>query len=148
MAVPTKAELIERVRALAPAFAKRADAAEQARRMPAQSVREMLDVGLTRILMPERFGGYGLDFDAWNDVVLEISKSDASHGWCASLLIHHAHLIAQYPQACRTAPPPPARTGARLILSCRRRRAPRHIVPTSLRGSCPDPVVLMDYGKD
>ncbi len=100
---PTKPEMIERVRALAPAFAKRADAAEQARRMPEQSVRQMLDAGLTRILMPERFGGYGLDFDTWNDAVLEISKADASHGWCASLLIHHAHLIAQYPEACQQA---------------------------------------------
>ena len=84
MPVPTKPEMIERVRALAPAFAKRADAAEQARRMPQQSVRQMLDAGLTRILMPERFGGYGLDFDTWNDAVLEISKADASHGWCAT----------------------------------------------------------------
>ena len=103
MPVATKPEMIERVRALAPAFAKRADAAEQARRMPEQSVRQMLDAGLTRILMPERFGGYGLDFDTWNDAVLEISKADASHGWCASLLIHHAHLIAQYPEDCQQA---------------------------------------------
>ena len=61
MPVPPKPEKIERVRARAPAVAKRADAAEQARRMPEQSVRQMLDAGLTRILMPERFGGYGLD---------------------------------------------------------------------------------------
>ena len=29
----------------------------------------MLDAGLARILMPERFGGYGLDFETWYDVV-------------------------------------------------------------------------------
>ena len=28
----------------------------------------------------------------------ELSKTDASHGWCAGLIIHHAHLIAQYPK--------------------------------------------------
>ena len=28
--------------------------------------------------------------------MLEISRADASHGWCASLIIHHAHLIAQF----------------------------------------------------
>ena len=37
--------------------------------------------------MPARFGGYDLDFETWHDVVLEISKADASHGWCASLII-------------------------------------------------------------
>ncbi len=100
---PTRQGLINRVRALAPKFAARAEAAEQARRMPAESIGEMLDAGVARILIPERFGGYGLDFDTWYDVILEISKADASHGWCASLIIHHAHLIAQFPEECQQA---------------------------------------------
>jgi 3-hydroxy-9,10-secoandrosta-1,3,5(10)-triene-9,17-dione monooxygenase len=81
---------------LAKGFTKRAATAEELRRMPAESVKEMLDAGLCRILMPERFGGYDLDFDTWFEVILELSKADASHGWCASLLIHHAHLLAQF----------------------------------------------------
>src|SRR4051812_10968900 len=63
----------------------------------------MLDAGLARILMPPRFGGYGLDFETWYDVVLDISRADASHGWCASLIIHHAHLVAQFPEAAQQA---------------------------------------------
>ena len=27
----------------------------------------------------------------------EISKADASHGWCAGLIIHHGHVVGQYP---------------------------------------------------
>ena len=42
--------------------------------MPVESVRDMLDLGLARILMPARFGGYELDFKTWNDAVVEISK--------------------------------------------------------------------------
>ena len=99
----TGAELIDRARALAPKFAARAAAAEEARRLPAVSVREMLDAGVARILMPKRFGGYDLDFDIWNDVVLEISRADAAHGWCASLFAHHAHLVAQFPEAAQKA---------------------------------------------
>lgn len=95
--------MIDRARALAPGFTKRAAQAEELRRMPDESVREMLDAGLTRILMPERFGGYGMDFETWYEVVLEISKADASHGWCASLLIHHPHLIAQYSEEMQQA---------------------------------------------
>ena len=96
-------EIIEKVRALAPTFAGRADAAEEGRHLPAQSARDMLDAGIARILMPKRFGGYDLDFNIWNEVVLEISRADASHGWCAALLIHHPHLVAQFPEECQQA---------------------------------------------
>ena len=101
--IPTRQEVIDRARALAPDFAKRAAEAEELRRMPPESVKDMLDAGLCRILMPPRFGGYGLDFDTWYDVMIELSKADMSHGWCASLLIHHAHLLAQYSEEMQRA---------------------------------------------
>jgi 3-hydroxy-9,10-secoandrosta-1,3,5(10)-triene-9,17-dione monooxygenase len=66
-------------------------------------VQELLDTGIARILMPLRFGGYGLGFDTWFDVVREISKVDASHGWCASLMIHHPHCIGQFPEEAQKA---------------------------------------------
>ena len=70
--------VIDRARALAPKFAARADAAEEARQIPRESVEEMLAAGLARILMPARFGGYDLDFEAWHDVILELSKDRKS----------------------------------------------------------------------
>jgi 3-hydroxy-9,10-secoandrosta-1,3,5(10)-triene-9,17-dione monooxygenase len=91
----SKQKLIEQIRALAPGFRARAETAEQARRLPRQSIEEFLDAGLARMLVPPRFGGDGFGLDAWVDVVHEISKADASHGWCASLLIHHPHYVAQ-----------------------------------------------------
>jgi len=99
----TKQEIVDRLRAIAPRFAGRAEAAERARKIPSESVQEMLAAGLARILVPCRFDGYGLDFDTWFDVVLEISKVDASHGWCASLIIHHAHLIGQFSEEAQQA---------------------------------------------
>ncbi len=95
----TVQDVVERARQLAPRFGKRADAAEEARHIPAESIKDMLDAGFARILLPREIGGYGLGFDAWYDVTRELSKADASHGWCAGLIIHHAHLIAQFPQA-------------------------------------------------
>jgi 3-hydroxy-9,10-secoandrosta-1,3,5(10)-triene-9,17-dione monooxygenase len=94
----TKEQIMDRMRAMAPRFAERAAAAEQARRIPQESVDEMLDAGFARILVPQEAGGYGLGFDTWFEVTRELCKADASHGWCASLIIHHNHLIAQYPQ--------------------------------------------------
>jgi len=99
----TKAQIIDRVRGLVPRFRWRAAQAEETRELPKESASEMLNVGLARILMPVGFGGYGLGFDSWFDVVREISKADASHGWCASLIIHHAHCVAQFPEEAQRA---------------------------------------------
>jgi len=101
--VLTKQDFVDRARAMAPRFATRAVAAEEARRLPVESVSDMLDAGLARILLPTRIGGHGLGFDAWYEVMRELSKADASHGWCAGLVIHHAHLIAQFSEAAQKA---------------------------------------------
>lgn len=99
--MPTKDELLDRARDLAPAFRARAQAAEQARTLPRESVVELLDAGIARILVPARFGGDELGLDTWFELVREIAKADASHGWCASLIVHHAHYIAQFPEAAQ-----------------------------------------------
>src|SRR5277367_1674436 len=99
----SKQEILERARALVPKFAARATAAEEARRLPAESAKDMLDAGFARILLPVRLGGYGLGFDTWFEVMRELSKADASHGWCAGLIIHHAHVIALFPEAAQKA---------------------------------------------
>ena len=99
----TKQEILDRIRALSPRIGGRAEAAEEARRMPGESVQELLDAGIARILIPPRFGGYGLGVDTWFDVVREISKADASHGWCASLIIHHPHIVGMFPEEAQQA---------------------------------------------
>jgi 3-hydroxy-9,10-secoandrosta-1,3,5(10)-triene-9,17-dione monooxygenase len=98
---PSKQTILDRVRAMAQRFAERAAAAEEARRIPQESVSDMLDAGLARILIPTEAGGYGLGFDTWFEATRELCKADASHGWCAGLIIHHNHLIAQFPEAAQ-----------------------------------------------
>jgi alkylation response protein AidB-like acyl-CoA dehydrogenase len=99
----TKQEIIDRIRGMVLSFRKRAEGAEEARRIPAESIQELLDAGVARILIPPCFGGYGLGLDTWFDVVREISKADASHGWCASLMIHHPHCIGQFSEEAQKA---------------------------------------------
>ena len=80
----THKAVVARVRELTAGFRDRAAAAEEARTLPRESVDALLGAGITRILIPPRFGGYGLGLDTWFEVVREIAKADASHGWCAS----------------------------------------------------------------
>jgi alkylation response protein AidB-like acyl-CoA dehydrogenase len=97
----TRQEILARLPALSARFAERAAAAEEARRISPESAQDMLDAGFARILIPERIGGYGLGFEEWFDITRELSKADASHGWCAGLIIHHAHLMAQFPESAQ-----------------------------------------------
>lgn len=90
--------VIRCVRELVPGFRERAGEAEQARRLPPASVEALLAAGLSRILVPRRFGGHELGMDTFFEVVREIAMADASHAWCAGLLISHGHLTAVFPE--------------------------------------------------
>jgi 3-hydroxy-9,10-secoandrosta-1,3,5(10)-triene-9,17-dione monooxygenase len=99
----TRDAVLSRVRALVATVRERAAAAEAARTVSRDVVDALLAAGITRILVPLRFGGYGLGLDTWFDVAREIGQADASHAWCASLMIHHAHLLGQFPEAAQQA---------------------------------------------
>ncbi|HNT63892.1 MAG TPA: acyl-CoA dehydrogenase family protein, partial [Candidatus Desulfobacillus denitrificans] len=58
---PEAVELVERARAMAPRLAERARAAEAEGMVPVETVQEMKEAGLFRVLQPRRFGGYELD---------------------------------------------------------------------------------------
>ncbi|MEU6559310.1 acyl-CoA dehydrogenase family protein [Nocardia nova] len=95
--------LLKRVRDLLPTIRDRADESERLRSIPKESARDLIDAGLARMLVPERFGGMEADLATWVEVVTEIGTADASHAWCASLLAHHPHYIAQFPEAAQQA---------------------------------------------
>src|SRR5271167_764363 len=95
--------VLARVRALIAGIHDSAAAAEEARTVPRQTIDALLAAGISRILIPPRYGGYGLGLDTWFEVVREIGKADASHSWCASLMIHHPHYLNQFPEAAQNA---------------------------------------------
>ncbi len=95
--------VLARVRALIAGIRDGAAAAEEARTVPRETIDALLAAGIARILLPPRYGGYGLSLDTWFEVVREIGKADASHSWCASLMIHHPHYLGQFPEAAQQA---------------------------------------------
>ena len=101
--VETHDEILARIRGLTTGIRDGAAAAEEARTVPRETVDALLSAGITRILVPPRFGGYGLGLDTWFEVVREIGKADASHAWCASLMIHHPHYISQFAEDAQRA---------------------------------------------
>ncbi len=95
--------VLGRVRQLTGRIRDAAGAAEEARTIPREMVDAFLGAGISRILIPPRFGGYGLGLDTWFAVVREIGKADASHAWCASLMIHHPHYVSQFSEEAQKA---------------------------------------------
>jgi 3-hydroxy-9,10-secoandrosta-1,3,5(10)-triene-9,17-dione monooxygenase len=92
-------DVLDRIRPHLGAFRDAAAEGERARAIPRTSVDKMLDAGLARLLVPARFGGDEADLTTWYEVVREIAKADASHGWCASLLVHMPHYASYFPLA-------------------------------------------------
>jgi 3-hydroxy-9,10-secoandrosta-1,3,5(10)-triene-9,17-dione monooxygenase len=95
--------VLGRVRELTARIRDAAAAAEEARTIPPDMVDALLGAGISRILIPPRFGGFGLGLDTWFEAVREIGKADASHAWCASLMIHHPHYVSQFPEGAQQA---------------------------------------------
>ena len=96
-------EVVSRARELTAGIRESAAAAEEARTLSRDSVAALLGMGIARVLIPPRFGGYGLGFDSWLDVLREIGKADASHSWCASLMLVHPFWVAQFAEEAQKA---------------------------------------------
>ena len=95
--------VMDRVGELLSGIRERAARSEEERTIPRESAQEFIDAGLLRILTPRRFGGAELGLHTFIDVVAKIASADAAHGWCAALLIHHPHYLAQFPSPAQEA---------------------------------------------
>lgn len=95
--IPDTQRLVERARQLVPLLRERAAAADKARRVPDESMRELLDAQLFQVLVPRRFGGFELSFSTVMDVGLELARGCGSTAWLYCLLCNHHWILAQYP---------------------------------------------------
>ena len=89
---------LERARALAPVLRKRSAAANEARRVPDETVRDLLDAGLFKLLQPRRFGGAEQDLDVFARAAIELARGCGSAGWVFSVLSIHQWMLALFPE--------------------------------------------------
>lgn len=95
----TPETLLERAAALVPVLAERAAETERQRQVPAQSVAELTEAGLFRVLQPKRFGGYEYDFNLLIRLIAEISRGCGSTGWIYGLAATSQWILALFPPA-------------------------------------------------
>ena len=81
-----------------PVLKERAARTEELRRIPTETVEELLSAGLCRIGVPRRFSGLDVDYRVILDVSAELGRGCPSTAWCCSLWIAHAWLVGYWPQ--------------------------------------------------
>lgn len=81
--------VLHAVRGLVPAIRDRANEAETARRVPEDSIKELIDTGFFRLLQPREFGGRESDLVTFYTAVREIAAACGSTGWVASVVGVH-----------------------------------------------------------
>jgi 3-hydroxy-9,10-secoandrosta-1,3,5(10)-triene-9,17-dione monooxygenase len=99
--VLTSEEALARARALVPRLKERASLADKLRRCPDESIRELHEAGLIRVLQPRRIGGSELPWVVLIDVGSELARGCASTAWnWANYAVHH-WMLAFWPLACQ-----------------------------------------------
>lgn len=91
-------DAIARARELAPHLRERVPEAEAGRRLPDETVRDLLESGLLLLLVPRSMGGSELNYDAVLDVTAVLGEACASTGWVYALWTAHLWMIAQLPE--------------------------------------------------
>ncbi|POX57210.1 flavin-dependent monooxygenase [Streptomyces sp. Ru71] len=95
-------DVLTAVRDLAPALRERVAEAEEQRRLPDASVKELARTGFFRLLQPRAYGGLGADPAVFYAAVKEIAKACGSTGWAAAVLgVHPWHVALFDPRAQR-----------------------------------------------
>ncbi|MGZ5584887.1 MAG: acyl-CoA dehydrogenase family protein, partial [Usitatibacter sp.] len=74
-------EALARARVLVPKLKARAAQADELRRCPDESLRELNETGLMRALQPRRVGGSALDWVAMIDVSSVLARGCGSTAW-------------------------------------------------------------------
>jgi alkylation response protein AidB-like acyl-CoA dehydrogenase len=91
-------EIVRRVRELAPVLAERAEAAETARRLPGETIADLAATGLFGMLVPKRFGGPELGFEAMAAACREAGAACASTGWLSVIYTLHNWMVGLFPE--------------------------------------------------
>ncbi|HTV87730.1 MAG TPA: hypothetical protein VME41_01830 [Stellaceae bacterium] len=115
---PDFATLLARAEALVPVLRERAGRTEELRRVPDETIEDLRESGLFRILQPRRVGGSELPFRAIVELVSVIGRGDGSTAWVLANLAAHHWLLGMWPKRAQDevwGPSPDNLVGSALI---------------------------------
>jgi 3-hydroxy-9,10-secoandrosta-1,3,5(10)-triene-9,17-dione monooxygenase len=95
--IPEQVKVLDAITDLLPSLRQRAQEAEDARRIPAESIEALTETGFFRLLQPARFGGLEADPVTFYTAVKQIASACGSTGWVSSVVGVHPWQLALFP---------------------------------------------------
>jgi len=97
-APPSFHKLRERAESLVPILRERAAKAEALRRLPDETIDDLHDSGLFRMLQPARYGGSELPYGAFLELAAIIGRGCGSTAWVLNNLASHHWMVGYWPR--------------------------------------------------
>lgn len=92
--------LLQRARDLVPKIAERAPQTAEKRRIPDETIQELQDAGLFRVLQPKAYGGYEMDPNVFYDIAMILAEGCMSTAWVYGIIgVHNWQLALFDPRA-------------------------------------------------
>ena len=93
----TSADLVARAAALGPQLKERRLKAAEMRRIPDETIQDLVDSGVMKASQPKRYGGYELPFGSHTDVAFELARHCGSTAWVAGIVASHNWWLGKCP---------------------------------------------------
>lgn len=95
--IPSAQEIVARAGALAPTLRARSAKAEEMRRVPDETMADLVAAGLTRIVQPSRYGGFDMGWDVLCESSMALARGCGSQAWVGNIFAEHNFLIGLFP---------------------------------------------------
>ena len=95
--IPSSEELVREARKLVPTLRERAEATDELRTLPDETVADLKAAGIHKIFTPRRYGGFEMDWGAHVDVSRELGRGCASTSWVVSVVMSHTWMLGRFP---------------------------------------------------
>lgn len=93
--------LVDRARDLGPSLIERRAKTHDMRRLPDETIADLVGAGLLKACQPNRVGGYELPFGAQTSAGAEIAKSCGSSAWIVSVCGSHHWMLGKFSPAAQ-----------------------------------------------
>ena len=95
--IPSREELVREAGKLVPVLRERAEATDELRTLPDETVADLKAAGIHKIFTPRRYGGFEMDWGAHVDVSRELGRGCASTSWVVSVVMSHTWMLGRFP---------------------------------------------------
>jgi len=95
--IPTEAEIVQRAHDMIPMLRARAEECEKNRMVPVETIQAFKEAGFFKILQPKRWGGYEMQPNVLNKVLIELARGCPSSAWNVMVLGVHPFEVGLLP---------------------------------------------------